>query len=180
MPEKKTLERASKAKRAGKSASTQAGAFVKEQIDHVRAGKHGAKSARQAIAIGLSEARRSGVKLKLPNTATTSAATRKKAAQDVKAAHRTTQSPSTESKAKSKANRSAASTRVLKRESTRAASPKALSRQGHAAASRRSAADRSAAAKKGWATRRARAAASAPSSTSTSSKRSTARRHAPR
>lgn len=154
MPEKKTLERAAKAKRAGKSPSTQAGAFVKEQMDHIREGKHGAKSAKQAIAIGLSEARRSGVKTKAPKKGTTSEATRKKAAQDTKAAHRTKRSPSTESKAK----RSAVSTRVLKRESTKAASHKSLSRQSHAAASRRSAADRSAAAKKGWATRRARAA----------------------
>ncbi|SAK78838.1 hypothetical protein AWB79_04960 [Caballeronia hypogeia] len=155
MPEKKTLDRAAKAKREGKSPSTQAGAFVKEQIDHIREGKHGAKSAKQAIAIGLSEARRSGVKMKPPKKGTTSEATRKKAAQDTKAAHRTKKSPSTESKAK----RSATSTRVLKRESTKAASHKSLSRQTHAAASRRSAADRSAAAKKGWATRRANAAA---------------------
>jgi len=154
MPEQKTLERASKAKRAGKSPSTQAGAFVKEQIDHIREGKHGAKSAKQAIAIGLSEARRSGVKMKAPKKGTTSEATRRKAAQDTKASHRTKKSPSTESKAK----RSAASTRALKRESTKAASPKALSRQSHATSSRRSAADRSAAAKKGWATRRANAA----------------------
>jgi hypothetical protein len=157
MPEKTTIERASKAKRAGKSASTQAGAFVEEQIDHIREGKHGAKSAKQAIAIGLSEARRAGVKLKAPKKGAASEATRKKAAQDTKAAHRTKKSPGTESKAK----RSAASTRALKRESTRAASPKALSRQGHAAASRRSAADRSASAKKGWATRRKNAASAA-------------------
>ncbi|WP_250515392.1 DUF6496 domain-containing protein [Caballeronia sp. INDeC2] len=154
MPEKKTLERASKAKRAGKSPSTQAGAFVKEQIDHIREGKHGAKSAKQAIAIGLSEARRSGVKTKPPKKGASSEATRKKAAQDTKASHRTKKSASTESKSK----RSAVSTRVLKRESTKAASHKSLSRQSHAAASRRSAADRSAAAKKGWATRRANAA----------------------
>ena len=63
MPEKKTLERARRAKRAGKSPSTQAGAFVKEEIDHVRRGKHGARSAKQAIAIGLSKARRSGVRV---------------------------------------------------------------------------------------------------------------------
>jgi len=160
MPEKKTLERAAKAKRAGKSPTTQAGEFVKEQIDHIREGKHGAKSAKQAIAIGLSEARRSGVKMKSPKKGTTSEATRKKATQDTKAAHRTKKSPSAESKSK----RSAASTRVLKRESTKAASHKSLSRQSHAAASRRSAADRSAAAKKGWATRRARAAAASKGS----------------
>src|SRR5205823_2961166 len=117
MPEKKTLKRAENAKRAGKSASTQAGAFVKEQIDHVREGKHGAKSTKQAIAIGLSEARRSGVNLKTPKKGKASEGTRKKAAQDTKAAHRKTKSPSTESKAK----RSATSTRVLKRESTKAA-----------------------------------------------------------
>jgi len=58
MPEKKTLARAKEDKREGKSASTQAGEFVKEQIDKIRAGKHGARSAKQAIAIGLSEARR--------------------------------------------------------------------------------------------------------------------------
>src|ERR1700761_6265137 len=96
MPEKKTVERAEKAKRAGKSPSTQAGAFVKEQIDHIREGKHGAKSAKQAIAIGLSEARRSGVKMKAPKKGTTSEATRKKAAQDTKASHRTKKSTSTE------------------------------------------------------------------------------------
>jgi hypothetical protein len=155
MPEKKTVERAQAAKRAGKSPSTQAGAFVKEQIDHVREGKHGAKSAKQAIAIGLSEARRAGVKTKAPKKGTTSEATRKKAAQDTAAGqHKTKKSASTESKSK----RSAVSTRVLKRESTKAASHTALSRQSHASASRRSAADRSAAAKKGWATRRKAAA----------------------
>jgi hypothetical protein len=158
MPEKKTIERAHAAKRAGKSSSTQAGAFVKEQIDHVREGKHGAKSAKQAIAIGLSEARRSGVKAKAPKKGTVSEATRKKAAKDTQAGqHKTKRSASTESKAK----RSATSTRVLKREGTKAASHTALSRQTHASASRRSAADRSASAKKGWATRRKAASSKA-------------------
>ena len=64
MPEKATIERAHRAKRQGKSASTQAGEFVREEMHHIREGKHGAKSAKQAIAIGLSKARRSGVKLK--------------------------------------------------------------------------------------------------------------------
>lgn len=63
MPEKKTIERARKAQRAGKSASTQAGEFVREEIEHIREGKHGARSAKQAIAIGLSKARRAGVDL---------------------------------------------------------------------------------------------------------------------
>jgi hypothetical protein len=155
MPEKKTVERAKSAKRAGKSSSTQAGAFVKEQMDHIREGKHGAKSAKQAVAIGLSEARRSSVKLKAPNKGA-SAATRKKAAQDNSAGqHKSKRSASTESKAK----RSAAATGALKLESTKAASHASLSKQSHASASRRSAADRSASAKKGWQTRRKAAAA---------------------
>jgi hypothetical protein len=158
MPEKKTMDRAKSAKRAGKSSSTQAGAFVKEQMDHIREGKHGAKSAKQAVAIGLSEARRSGVKLKAPKKGA-SETTRKKAATDNAAGqHKTKRSAGTESKAK----RSATSTRVLKRESTEAASHASLSKQSHASASRRSAADRSASARKGWATRRKAAAAHHP------------------
>jgi hypothetical protein len=66
MPEKKTLERARKAKRSGKSPSTQAGEFIREEIHHIREGKHGAQSTEQAIAIGLSKARRAGVKLGRP------------------------------------------------------------------------------------------------------------------
>lgn len=68
MPEKRTLKRARRAKRAGKAPSTQAGEFVREEIHHVREGKHGARSTKQAIAIGLSKARRSGVKLGKPPT----------------------------------------------------------------------------------------------------------------
>ena len=66
MPEKKTMEKARAAKRAGKSPTTQAGEFVHEEIEHVREGKHGARSAKQAIAIGLSKARRAGIKLPPP------------------------------------------------------------------------------------------------------------------
>jgi hypothetical protein len=66
MPEKKTLERARRAKREGKSPTTQAGEFVREEIHHVREGKHGVRSTKQAIAIGLSKARRAGVKLPAP------------------------------------------------------------------------------------------------------------------
>src|SRR6187402_938722 len=84
MPEKKTIDKARQAAREGKSPSTQAGEFVHEEIEHIREGKHGARSARQAIAIGLSKARRAGVKAKPSKTAST--ATRKKAAQDSKAA----------------------------------------------------------------------------------------------
>src|ERR1700692_1744532 len=66
MPDKKTLERAQQDKREGKSPSTQAGEFVREEMEHIREGKHGARSTKQAIAIGLSKARRGGVKLPPP------------------------------------------------------------------------------------------------------------------
>src|SRR5687768_18311736 len=80
MPEKETLERAKKDKREGKAASTQAGEFVREEIEHVREGKHGARSTKQAIAIGLSKARRAGVELPPPKRA--SAATKQQARRD--------------------------------------------------------------------------------------------------
>src|SRR5690349_19928243 len=79
MPERETLERAREDAREGKSPSTQAGEFVREEIHHVREGKHGARSSKQAIAIGLSKARRAGVKLPAPKG---SASVRKKAAQE--------------------------------------------------------------------------------------------------
>ena len=130
MPEKKTLERARKAKRQGKAPSTQAGEFVREEIEHIREGKHGARSAKQAIAIGLSKARRAGVKLKPPRSRV-SARTRKSA----EAAYRAGQSGS---HSKPSRKRSLATTRALKRESRRAASKQALSRQARTAARRRS------------------------------------------
>ena len=79
MPEKATIERAKKDKREGKSASTQAGEFVREEMHHIREGKHGARSAKQAIAIGLSKARRAGVDLKPPKKGEASEKTRKSA-----------------------------------------------------------------------------------------------------
>src|SRR5213592_698901 len=82
MPEKKTLERAAKDKAEGKAPSTQAGEFVREEIEHVREGKHGARSAKQAIAIGLSKARRAGVALPAPKASQASERTRKSAARD--------------------------------------------------------------------------------------------------
>lgn len=130
MPEKKTLERARKAKRAGKSPSTQAGEFVREEIEHIREGKHGARSAKQAIAIGLSKARRAGVALKPPKKGQASARTRKAAA----SAYRAGQSGR---KRKTSARRSRASLRRLKRESKRSVSKLALSRQAKSAARRR-------------------------------------------
>ena len=145
MPERKTLARAQADKRAGKAASTQAGEFVKEEMDHVRAGKHGVRSAKQAVAIGLSKARRAGVDLKPPKKGTTSEATRKKAEKDSDAGQgKTKHSASTESHAK----RSRTTTSVLKRESGRGASHTALSKQAKSAAAKRPASSRSAAAKK--------------------------------
>src|SRR5260221_11075325 len=87
MPEKKTLERARKDKREGKAPSTQAGEFVKEEIDHIREGKHGARSAKQAIAIGLSKARRAGVDLPPPKKGSTSEETREKEEHDSTIGH---------------------------------------------------------------------------------------------
>ena len=79
MPEKATIEAAKKDKREGKAPSTQAGEFVREEIEHVREGKHGARSTKQAIAIGLSKARRAGVKLPPPEKGTVSEETRRSA-----------------------------------------------------------------------------------------------------
>jgi Family of unknown function (DUF6496) len=130
MPERKTLERARQAKRQGKAPTTQAGEFVREEIEHIREGKHGARSTKQAIAIGLSKARRAGVKLKPPRKGQASAGTRKSAAQ----ASRAGQQPT---RRKPSAKRSRATLRVLKREPRRAASRKALSRHARTAARRR-------------------------------------------
>ena len=87
MPEKETLKRAEQDRKEGKSASTQAGEFVREEIDHVREGKHGVANKKQAIAIGLSKARRAGVDLAPPKKGTASEATRKKAKADSAKGH---------------------------------------------------------------------------------------------
>jgi hypothetical protein len=125
MPEKRTLERARKDKRAGKSASTQAGEFVREEIEHVRKGKHGARSTKQTIAIGLSKARRAGVKLKPPKAGATSERTRAQAVRNLKKAG---------TKKKTSATRSRAVSGALKREGKTAASKKSLSRQAKSSA----------------------------------------------
>jgi uncharacterized protein DUF6496 len=130
MPEQTTLKRAQQAKREGKAPTTQAGEFVREEIEHVREGKHGARSTKQAIAIGLAKARRAGVKLKPPRKGQTSERTRKSAER----AYRAGQSGK---RRKPSARRSRAATRALKRESRRTASKKALSRQARTAARRR-------------------------------------------
>jgi hypothetical protein len=130
MPEKRTLERARKDKQAGKAPSTQAGEFVREEMDHIRSGKHGAKNTKQAIAIGLSKARRAGVKLAAPKKGTTSEATRKKAAKD---SERGRKHPN----AKPNAKRSKATSKALKKQPRSAASHRALSTQAKKAAAKR-------------------------------------------
>ena len=146
MPEKETLERAREDAREGKSPSTQAGEFVREEIHHVREGKHGARSPQQAIAIGLSKARRAGVKLSPPKG---SAATRRKDAEDTKAAKKGNSRP------KPSATRSRAVEGALKREPRNTASHKALSGQAKKAAAKRGPKSRSQAATKAARTRRA-------------------------
>ena len=138
MPEKATLKRAAKAKRAGRAPTTQAGPFVREEIHHVREGKHGARSTKQAIAIGLSKARRAGVKLP-PPPASAKASTKRSAA----SASRHT------GRRRTSVIRSRAMIRALKRESRAVVSKAALARQAKSAARRRPAAARSAAARKG-------------------------------
>jgi hypothetical protein len=154
MPEKETLERAREDAAEGKAPSTQAGEFVREEIHHVREGKHGARSPKQAIAIGLSKARRAGVKLPAPRKGTAPERTRRQAARDVAKGRRKSARPA--------ARRSRAVRGALRREPRAAASSEALARQARSSARRRSATQRSAAAKraartKGPATRSAAA-----------------------
>src|SRR5262245_22028156 len=118
MPEKETLERAAKDRREGKSPSTQAGEFVREEIHHVREGKHGARSTKQAIAIGLSKARRAGVKLRAPKPGQTSVKTRKSAESALQHGR---------ARRKPSATRSRATSRSLRREGHSAASKSSLS-----------------------------------------------------
>ena len=144
MPEKETVERAREAKREGKRPTTQAGEFVREEIHHVREGKHGARSPQQAIAIGLSKARRAGVKLGAPPKGRAKAKTRKSAVAALRAGRR---------RRKPARTRSRAIAGALRREPRNAVSREALARQAHRAAQRRSAASRKAIARKGAATK---------------------------
>jgi hypothetical protein len=141
VPEKKTLARFRADKRQGKAASTQAGEFIKEEMDHIREGVHGARSTKQAIAIGLSKARRAGVDLPPPPSGKASPSTRKQAARDLARADRMPFAN------RSSAKRSRASLNALKHEGTKAASPRSLARQARSAARTRSPSERSAAAK---------------------------------
>ena len=146
MPEKRTVERARKDAREGKAPSTQAGEFVREEMDHIREGKHGARSTKQAIAIGLSKARRAGVKLPPPSGASASEETRTQAKRDY------VKGQTSPGRAVS-ARRSRAVRTALQREDRRAASHTALSRQARASARKRGAASRSRAAQKAARTR---------------------------
>jgi hypothetical protein len=140
MPERKTIERARRDKRSGKAPSTQAGEFVREEMEHIREGKHGARSAKQAVAIGLSKARRAGVKLPPPRKGKSSAKTRSSAQRALKAGRHPGRVVSSK--------RSRAATTALRREGRAAASGSSLARQAKAAARTRSASARSASARK--------------------------------
>jgi hypothetical protein len=147
MPEKETLRRAKNDKAQGKSESTQAGEFVREEIHHVREGKHGARNAKQAIAIGLSKARRAGVNLPPPAKGKTSERTRRSAelAREEGQGEREPRAPS--------ARRGRATSRALRREGKEAGSHTALARHARAAAKKRTTKDRSRSAKKAAMTR---------------------------
>jgi hypothetical protein len=142
MPEKRTRQRARADAARGKSPSTQAGEFVREEIEHVREGKHGAASPKQAIAIGLSKARRAGVDLPPPKRGKTSQRTRRSAERAYELGHgaKAARPPS--------ARRKRAATQALKREPHETTSHEALSRQARSASAKRRPGERSAAARK--------------------------------
>jgi Family of unknown function (DUF6496) len=146
MPEREMVERAQQDAREGKSPNTQAGEFVREEMDHIREGKHGASSTKQAIAIGLSKARRAGVNLPTPVEGKVTEKTRKQASRD---------SAKSKSRVKSKisASRSRATSAALKKEGRTAASHAAISKQARSSAKKRGAAARHRSAVKAAATR---------------------------
>lgn len=149
MPEKETIDRAREDAREGKSPSTQAGEFVREEMHHIREGKHGAASTSQAIAIGLSKARRAGVELKPPRPGKKSSSTAEKAGRDYEKGQ-------SHSRRKPSATRSRATSSALKKKGRSAASHSALSRQARTAARKRSATSRHNAAVKAGRTRKGR------------------------
>lgn len=142
MPEKATVERAKEDLREGKAPSTAAGEFVREEVEHVRRGKHGVRSPQQAIAIGLSKARRAGVPLPPPKPGRTSESTRRKAEHDYERGTGRRAAP------KKSARRSRAREEALQREPRSTASHSAMSRQAKKAAKKRGSTSRKAAAKK--------------------------------
>src|SRR6187551_2598266 len=151
MPDKTTIEKAAKDKAEGKSPSTQAGEFVHDEIKKIRKEEHGARSTKQAIAIGLSRARRAGVDLPQPEKGTVSEQTRKQAARDSKKGR---EHPN----AKPNPRRSRATMKALNREGTEAASHENLSRQAKNQARQKTKAERSAIGRKAARTRAKNAA----------------------
>jgi hypothetical protein len=145
MPDEQTVKRARKARSEGKAPSTQASEFVREEIHHVREGKHGARSSKQVIAIGLSKARRAGVELPPPEEGAAPEKTREQAERELRSGKSATRPSSKRSRARKKA---------LKREPHKAASKAALSRHAKSAAQKRTKAERSASAKKAARTRK--------------------------
>ena len=147
MPNPKTTQKAKRDLAQGKRASTAAGEFVREEMEHIRRGQHGARSSKQAIAIGLSKARRAGVPLEPPGQGRAPARTRRSASRDYATGQgrRKPRAPS--------ARRGRATERALRREPRTAASREALARQARGAAARRTAADRSRSAKEAAATK---------------------------
>jgi hypothetical protein len=147
MPEKQVLQRSQRGKEEGKSPSTQAGEFVREEIHHIREGKHGARSTQQAIAIGLSKARRAGVQLAPPRKGSVSSKTRARAVRETRRAK-------SSSMRKPSRVRSRATANALKREGHSAASRSSLSKHARASSRRRTAQSRRNAARKAARTRR--------------------------
>ena len=135
MPDQETMDRARKDAEEGKSPSTQAGEFVREEMHHIREGEHGASSTKQAIAIGLSKARRAGVKLGVPAKGSVSTETRRKAEQDLRTGR-------SSRRRKPSATRSRAVTRALRKKGRSAASSQSLSRQARSSARKRGASAR--------------------------------------
>ena len=132
MPDRETVRKAKEDLREGKSPTTAAGEFVREEIEHVREGKHGARSPQQAIAIGLSKARRAGIPLKPPAKGKTSASTRQKAERDYV---RGQKDPQTSEEGSTRRGRSRM--QAMKREPRSSASHSALSRHAKTAAKKR-------------------------------------------
>ena len=141
MPEKRTLERAKEDLREGKSPSTAAGEFVHEEIEHVREGKHGARSPQQAVAIGLSKARRAGIPLPPPKRGKVKESTRMSAEREYRKGQ-----AGDEHKPSRRASQ--AREEVLEREPRSSASHKSLSKQSRTAAGKRSSEERHRAARR--------------------------------
>jgi hypothetical protein len=164
MPEKATVDKAREDAREGKSPSTQAGEFVREEMDHIREGKHGARSTKQAIAIGLSKARRAGVALKQPKEGKVSSQTRHQAERD---SAKGRNAPN----AKPSAARSRATTKALKKEGHSAASHESLAQQARSSAEKRGASARKGSARKAVATKQKEKRVRSGSSNSSNSSR---------